>query len=54
LYVCICIQFLASQRPRKLELWEALQRVDPTLDEVKAKEIARVATTASSSATTTS
>ncbi|RLN54598.1 hypothetical protein BBJ28_00009551 [Nothophytophthora sp. Chile5] len=36
-------RFLAARRPQKLELWEALMRVDPTLDERRAREVARLA-----------
>lgn len=35
-------KFLSSNRPGKLELWQALMRVDPTLTERKAREIARL------------
>ncbi|KAL4093229.1 hypothetical protein PRIC1_010663 [Phytophthora ramorum] len=34
-------RFIADRRVQKLELWEALMRVDPTLDERKAREAAR-------------
>lgn len=37
------LQFIAGRRPPKLQLWEALMRVDPTLSEKKAKEAARLA-----------
>ncbi|KAE8999680.1 hypothetical protein PF005_g15521 [Phytophthora fragariae] len=40
-------RFLAARRTQKLELWEALIRVDPTLDEQKAREVARLAQAAS-------
>ncbi|KAL4166843.1 hypothetical protein KRP22_012332 [Phytophthora ramorum] len=34
-------RFIADRRVQKLELWEALMRVDPTLDERMAREAAR-------------
>ncbi|KAJ8518167.1 hypothetical protein ON010_g18235 [Phytophthora cinnamomi] len=40
-------RFLAARRTQKLELWEALMRVDPTLDERKAREVARLSQAAS-------
>ncbi|GMF42026.1 unnamed protein product [Phytophthora fragariaefolia] len=40
-------QFIAARRTQKLELWEALMRVDPTLDEQKARKAARLAEAAS-------
>ncbi|KAG6623001.1 Elicitin protein [Phytophthora cinnamomi] len=40
-------RFLAARRTQKLELWEALMRVDPTLDEQKAREVARLSQAAS-------
>ncbi|KAG7377540.1 hypothetical protein PHYPSEUDO_011491 [Phytophthora pseudosyringae] len=36
-------RFIAARRAHKLELWEALMRVDPTLDERKAREVACLA-----------
>ncbi|KAG3155656.1 hypothetical protein PI126_g9080 [Phytophthora idaei] len=39
-------RFIAARRAQKLELWEALMRVDPTLDERKAREVARLAQSA--------
>ncbi|ETO70786.1 hypothetical protein F444_12766 [Phytophthora nicotianae P1976] len=39
-------RFFAARRTQKLELWEALMRVDPTLDERKAREVARLAQSA--------
>ncbi|POM68848.1 Hypothetical protein PHPALM_14934 [Phytophthora palmivora] len=40
-------RFVSARRARKLELWEALMRVDPTLDERKAREVACLAQAAS-------
>ncbi|KAG6960791.1 hypothetical protein JG688_00009416 [Phytophthora aleatoria] len=39
-------RFIAARRAQKLELWEALMRVDPTLDERKAREVAGLAQSA--------
>ncbi|OWZ02268.1 hypothetical protein PHMEG_00026200 [Phytophthora megakarya] len=39
--------FITARRAKKLELWEALMRVDPTLDERKAREVAHRAQGAS-------
>lgn len=38
----VCAQFLDTNRPARMQLWEALMRVDPMLDEAKAREIARL------------
>ncbi|GLE00302.1 hypothetical protein PINS_up009030 [Pythium insidiosum] len=47
-YVALLVQFLSANRPRTVPLWQALMRVDPTMTEEKAREVAQLVDTSKS------